>query len=153
MKSINRVDVLLGAISALIGASFLYVATQASASVFVLEGDIPPYLVPRYLLYLWIGFSLVICIGGLMGRGSTFTPVLWGRWSAAVAIVCLGALAMPFIGFLPAAMIMVFSLIWALGYRRLIPALLIAVGSSLSIWALLVLVARMPLPITPGLGI
>ena len=31
MKSINKVDVWLGAISALIGAVFLYAASQASA--------------------------------------------------------------------------------------------------------------------------
>lgn len=153
MKSINKVDVWLGAISALIGAVFLYAASQASASVFVLEGDIPPYLVPKYVLYLWIAFSLAISVGGLFGRGASFPPVRWGPWAAAVGIVCVGALALTWVGFLPAAISMVFCMMWALGYRRLAPAVIIAVASTLAIWALLVLVARMPLPTIPGLGI
>ena len=152
MKKTNHVDVTLGAISALIGAVLLYVTTKAGASVFVLEGDIPPYLVPKYVLYLWVGFSLAICAGGLLGKGPSFPPVRWMHWAGSVSIVCVGALMLPLLGYVPVATIMVFCLMWVLGYRKPVPAVIIAVGSTLAIWALLVLLAKMPLPATPGIG-
>ena len=52
MKRILNTDTLLGAVSALGGVFLLIVSHRQNASVFVLPGDAPPFLVPQLFLYV-----------------------------------------------------------------------------------------------------
>ena len=152
MIRLKNADSILGAVFLVAGLVFLYISYHADKSAFTLPGDAPPFLVPQIYLYLWIAVAVIILLGGLMGKGTALPTIAWKRFLGIFAMVAFGTVAMNLIGYLPAAIITVFGVTWGLGYRRLSILTAISVGSVAAIWALLVLLARMPLPATPGLG-
>ncbi|MCG8511885.1 MAG: tripartite tricarboxylate transporter TctB family protein [Rhodospirillales bacterium] len=153
MTRFRNADSILGAVFLVLGVALLFVSMDAGESAFVLPGDAPPYLVPRIYLYLWIAIALVILMGGLLGRGDALPRVNWARFAGVLFFVIFGAVAMPLAGFLISATVTVIGVCWMLGYRRLWVIATVALSSVLSIWVLLVMFARMPLPPTPGIGI
>lgn len=152
MARFVNTDTILGAVFLFLGVALFRVTLAVKDSVFVLEGDAPPYLVPQIYLYLWIAISAVILAGGLRGRSGAMPSIAWRRFLGVISLVIAGATLMPFIGFLISGTATVFGVGWTLGFRRTGVLAGIAVASIVSIWALLVFFARMPLPVTPGLG-
>lgn len=152
MARFINVDTILGAVFLFLGVTLFRVTLAVKDSVFILEGDAPPYLVPQIYLYLWIAISAVILFGGLRGRSGAMPSVAWRRFIGVISLVVAGAALMPIIGFLVSGTATVFGVGWALGYRHAGVLAGIALGSIVFIWTMLVFFAHMPLPVTPGLG-
>ena len=128
------------------------ISHRAGATVFVLPGDAPPFLVPRLYLYLWNGISIIILAGGLLGRGVPLPAIDLFRLAGVIACVVIGAVLMKLVGFLIAAALSVCVTCWLLGYRKIWVVLVTGVGSVVAIWFLLSVFANLPLPAMPGLG-
>lgn len=151
MKTYNNADTYLGAISLVIGILLLIISYQASATVFVLPGDAPPFLVPQVYLYLWIVISAVLLIGGIMGKGSPLPATDKTRLVSVICCVAVGAVLMKYIGFVVAGFFSVVITCLLLAYKKMWVVLLTSTISVIGIWALLTGFADMSLPTLPGM--
>src|SRR3546814_17393558 len=81
--------------------------------------DPDSYVFPRSIIVLMIAFSLLLILRNLAfggGRPRSADEGSWPRRIGLVAVMLLGALAMPLVGFLPAG-VAVFLAILALAQR------------------------------------
>ena len=146
-------DTLLGAAGA-IGASFLLMTSyRESASVFVLPGDAPPFLVPQLFLYFLLALSIAILVIGLLRGGAELNEVRWGLVGLTMAVMVAATVLMPELGFLVVSPVAFVLSVILLGYRRPIAMVLSSLGVSGGLYLLLVKFAQMPLPKIPGLDI
>lgn len=152
MKASKNADIFLGGSFLILGIILFVISHRAGATVFVLPGDAPPFLVPRIYLYLWIGISGIILAGGLLGRGVPLPSIDLFRLIRVIACVVIGAVMMKLVGFLIAGTLSVCTTCWLLGYRKIPAVLLTGVGSVVAIWFLLSVFANLPLPAMPGVG-
>ncbi len=145
-------DTLLGAAGAIAGTSLLVSSHLESASVFVLPGDAPPFLVPQLFLYVLIVLSLMIFVTGLLKGGTDFGQVRWSAVALVMATIAAATLLMKTLGFLVVGPLAFFLVVLLLGYRRPIPLVLSSLGVNAGLYLLLAKFAQMPLPKIPGLG-
>ncbi|MGQ7846247.1 tripartite tricarboxylate transporter TctB family protein [Granulosicoccus sp. 3-233] len=151
MKKINNADTYLGGISLLLGVIFLVISYKESATVFVLQGDAPPFLVPQIYLFLWIAISVALLLGGLLGKGTPIPTVDKKRLVSVIGCVAIGAVLMKYIGFVFAGAISVIGTCILLAYRKIWIVFLTGILSGVLVWALLSGFADMPLPTFPGM--
>ena len=117
--------------------------------------DPDSYVFPRTVIALIIAFSLLLILRNLVyggGRHHLTTEGSWPRRLGLVAVMLLGALAMPLVGFLPAGAA-VFLAILALAmydpwtpYRRLVFPL-VGLAIVVGFYVLFSEVLRVPLPV------
>ena len=153
MTRIVNTDTLLGASGLIASAILLANSYRQNASVFVLPGDAPPFLVPQLFLFILGGISAAILIGGLVRGGVSLDRRNWLLVSLCFAIVVIAAALMPLLGYLVVAPVTVMAVIALLGYRNLIVNGAVTLGMVGFLYLLLVRFAQMPLPEGPGLGI
>jgi hypothetical protein len=117
--------------------------------------DPDSYVFPRTVIALMIAFSLLLILRNLLyggGRHHLSMAGSWPRRLGLVAVMLLGALAMPLVGFLPSG-IAVFLAIMLLamydpwnGYRRLVFPL-VGLAIVVGFFVLFSEVLRVPLPV------
>ena len=153
MTRIVNTDTLLGASGLIASAILLVNSYRQGASVFVLPGDAPPFLVPQLFLFVLGGISAAILIGGVLRGGVSLDRRNWGLMALCFAIVVTAAALMPVLGYLVVAPVAVMAVIALLGYRNLLVNGAVSLGVVGFLYLLLVRFAQMPLPEVPGLGI
>jgi len=144
-----RFDISLGAVAATIGLGLLLPSYREEARVFMLPGDISPYLVPKVFLYCWIVLSLGILIRGTLNLRTLGADRSTYRWwmIAATFLVCVCATAlMKPLGYLVVAPVAVFLSVRMLGYRNYWLNGICSLVVSVSLYILLVQVAGLSLP-------
>lgn len=152
MKRILNTDTLLGAVSALGGVFLLIVSHRQNASVFVLPGDAPPFLVPQLFLYVMIALSLAVLASGILRGGEAVPPQRWVHLAAVLAVVAMAAALMKPLGFLVVSPVAVAAVCALLGFRRVLLNIVVALVITVLLYGLLTGLAGLPLPKVPGLG-
>lgn len=153
MTRIVNTDTLLGAAGLIVSAVLLTNSYRQGASVFVLPGDAPPFLVPQLFLFILGGISTAILIGGLVRGGVSLDGRNWLLVVLCFVIIVAAAALMPVLGYLVVAPVTVMAIIVLLGYRNLLVNSAVSLGIVGFLYLLLVRFAQMPLPEVPGLGI
>jgi len=144
-----RFDISLGAVSACVGFGLLIPSYREEARVFMLPGDISPYLVPKVFLYCWIVLSLGILIKGVIKLRADNVDRSRYRWSkiAFTFAICLCATAlMKPLGYVVVAPVAVFLSIQMMGYGNHWLNGIVSLVTSVSLYILLVQVASLSLP-------
>lgn len=150
MRLIN-IDTILGAVLLAIGGALLVSSHQQNATVFVLPGDAPPFLVPQVFLFLWIALSLAVFVIGLLRGGTSFAPQNWFAAFGVFVLVAAATALMQPLGYLAVAPVAVFLVCLVLGYRNVLASAAVSAGVVGVLYGLLVGLARLPLPTVPGL--
>lgn len=144
-----RSDIALGAASGIIGLALLVPAYQEGARVFLLPGDISPYLVPKFFLFAWVALSVGILAKGLLGLRAGSPGAAQRNWLAIVGCVGVALIAtglMKPLGFLVVGPPAVFVSVLLLGYRNHGLNIAVSLAVSLGLYLMLVQLAGLPLP-------
>lgn len=153
MSRVVNTDTLLGAAGLAASAVLLVSSYRQGATVFLLPGDAPPFLVPQLFLYVLGVISVAILLGGLRRGGVSLDARNWRAIGVGfVTLVAATALMKP-LGYLVVAPVAVFVTVLNLGYRNHLVNATVSVGIVALLYLLLVSFAQMPLPTVPGLGI
>lgn len=153
--STAKSDIALGAISGVIGAVLLVPSYQEAAQVFLLPGDISPYLVPKVFLFAWIAISLGIFLKGLLSLKSDQTQTIKRNWFGIIlvfVVVCLATFFMKTLGYLVVAPVAMVASVYLMGYRNISLNILVALVVSIGLYLMLVNLAGLSLPRIPILG-
>ncbi|MCR9085847.1 MAG: tripartite tricarboxylate transporter TctB family protein [Rhodobacteraceae bacterium] len=153
MSRVVNTDTLLGAAGLAASAVLLVSSYRQGATVFLLPGDAPPFLVPQLFLYLLAAISVAILLGGLRRGGVRLDARNWRAIGVGFATLVAATALMKPLGYLVVAPVAVFVTVLNLGYRNLLVNAAVSVGIVALLYLLLVSFAQMPLPTVPGLGI
>lgn len=152
MPRVLNTDTLLGAAGLAASVFFLITSYRQGASVFLLPGDAPPFLVPQLFLYICSVISTVILIGGVLRGGMQVDPQSWIAIAVCIVVIVSATALMRPLGYLVVAPVAVWLTVFMLGYRRHLINLAVSVGGVGLLYLLLARFAQMPLPTIPGLG-
>ena len=147
-----RTDVALGAISVLAGGAMLLPTFKEASQVFMLPGDISPYLVPKAFLFIWVGLSAIILLKGLLALKQSGASTEGKNWIAILGILAVVSAAtylMSSLGYLTVAPVAVFICILLLGYRKHLINLIVSVTVTFGLYFTLVQLAGLSLPRIP----
>ena len=145
-------DVALGAISVLVGGALLVPTLQEASQVFMLPGDISPYLVPKAFLFMWVGLSAAILVKGLFAlkqSGAISESRNWVAILGILVVISTATFLMSSLGYLTVAPVAVFICIILLGYRKHLINLVISVAVTFGLYFTLVQLAGLSLPRIP----
>ena len=144
-----RYDIVLGAVSGLIGVGLLWPTYDEGARVFLLPGDISPYFAPKVFLFCWIALSAAILVKGVVALPNWSRksyPPKWGAVFAAFAVAIAATGLMPPLGYLVVAPVGVFATVWLLGYSNHVVNAVVSVAVSVGLYLMLSRLAGLSLP-------
>ena len=152
MRRLINTDTLLGGVG--LAASFVLLISsyRQGATVFLLPGDAPPFLVPQLFLYVAALLSSAILLGGLRKGGVALEPTRWGAIAFGFLVVVAAVTLMKPVGYLIVVPVAVFLTILNLQYRNHLVNGTVSLGFVAALYFVLVNFAQMPLPTIPGLG-
>ena len=150
MRRLANSDTILGMAVGLVGAVLLASSYRQNASVFVLPGDAPPFLVPQLLLYAMIGLSLLLVVQGLRRGGVPAGRKRWGAILGVVVVLAAATALMQTLGYLVVGPVAVFLTCLLLGYHNHLLNAAVAVGAAGLLYAMLTWLAGLPLPSVPA---
>lgn len=138
-------------IALLVTFLFLFSTTQGQESqLFVLKGDAPPFFVAQIYLILLSGLSLCLIIFSfLSSKAAPEWQMDWTRFILTVLAVAAATAVYNWLGFVFSMIPTVILVGWILGFRKVWILSCVSTVSVLTIWVILVKIARMPLPVSP----
>ncbi len=149
MNGLLNSNTVFGALSSLVGGIFLFLSFRQAEVAFVLPGDIPPFLVPKVFLVLWIALSLAILVSGLRLPPSPLGEQNHARIVMIAVLLVVVTWLMRSLGFMIVAPVAAFATCAILGYRRHLLNAAVAVLASGALYLLLTRVAELSLPKIP----
>jgi len=146
MRRFFNSDSILGSIVVLIASFFIYQTHIFAKDLFVMDGGVSAFSVPKYYLYSLVFIGVLLIINGSIKNNERSSKVKVIGIITMLLFSLLITYGMSNLGFLLIMPVGIFFCGIILSYKNKINLLVISIISSLLIWFFLSFIGNMPLP-------